>query len=55
MLDRRRRAKGYGVVQQDDEDLELGEQETGVVGNDVAGSTDAEASGGTGEDGENVK
>ena len=37
MLDRRRRAKGYGAVPQDgdgDGDLELGVQESGVVGED---------------------
>lgn len=32
MLDRRRQAKGYGALPQDgDEDLELGDQESGVV------------------------
>ena len=44
MLDRRRRAKGYGAVSQDgDGDLELGPQENGVVGDDgVEGSTDGD-------------
>ena len=44
MLDRRRRAKGYGVVQQDEEgeDLEMGAQETGVTGDAGEGSTDGE-------------
>ena len=31
MLDRRRRAKGYGVVPQDGEDIEMGAQEIGIV------------------------
>ncbi len=45
MLDRRRRAKGYSTVPQDGEgeDLELGGQETGVVGEDARdSSTDGE-------------
>lgn len=45
MLDRRRRAKGYGVVQQDEEggDLEMGAQESGVTGEDAGeGSTDGD-------------
>ena len=41
MLDRRRRAKGYSTVPQDGEgvDVELGEQETGVVGEDARDSS----------------
>lgn len=41
MLDRRRRAKGYSTVPQDGEgeDLELGGQETGVVGEDARESS----------------
>lgn len=41
MLDRRRRAKGYSTVPQDGEgeDLELGAQETGVVGQDARESS----------------
>ncbi len=41
MLDRRRRAKGYSTVPQDGEgeDLELGGQETGVVGEDARDSS----------------
>ncbi len=45
MLDRRRRAKGYGVVPQDggEGDLELGPQESGVTGDDGGeGSTDGD-------------
>lgn len=44
MLDRRRRAKGYGAVPQDGEgdDLEMGGQETGVVGEEGGESTDGE-------------
>ncbi|MCJ1454690.1 hypothetical protein MMC28_005043 [Mycoblastus sanguinarius] len=45
MLDRRRRAKGYGVVPQEGEgeDLELGGQESGVTGEDGGeGSTDGD-------------
>jgi len=45
MLDRRRRAKGYGAVPQDMEggDLEMGAQETGVVGEEIGeSSTDGE-------------
>ena len=45
MLDRRRAAKGYGVVPQDGEDLELGEQETGVVDADSEVPSNAEGSG----------
>lgn len=42
MLDRRRKAKGYGVVPQDGEDgdLEMGPQELGVVEDGVEESTD---------------
>ena len=51
MLDRRRRAKGYGLVPQEGEDLEMGAQETGVTEGDNVGnaapSTDAD-----GEDGQ---
>lgn len=36
MLDRRREAKGYGVVPQGGEDLEMGTQETGVTEGDEA-------------------
>ena len=50
MLDRRRKAKGYGVVQQDEEDLELGAQEIGIVDNDAAEPALAEPDGGV-EDG----
>lgn len=41
MLDRRRRAKGYSTIPQDGEgeDLELGGQETGVVGEDARDSS----------------
>ncbi|CAD6569822.1 MAG: hypothetical protein ASARMPREDX12_003081 [Alectoria sarmentosa] len=41
MLDRRRRAKGYSTVPQggDGEDLEMGGQETGVVGKDARESS----------------
>ena len=41
MLDRRRRAKGYSTVPQDGEgeDLELGGQETGTVGEDARESS----------------
>lgn len=41
MLDRRRRAKGYSTVPQDGEgdDLELGGQQTGVVGEDARDSS----------------
>ena len=41
MLDRKRRAKGYSTVLQDGEgeDLELGGQETGVVGDDARESS----------------
>ena len=44
MLDRRRRAKGYGAVPQTgDGDLELGSQENGVIGDDGGeGSTDGD-------------
>ena len=45
MLDRRRRAKGYGVVQQGEEggDIEMGAQESGVTGEDLGeGSTDGD-------------
>ena len=45
MLDRRRRAKGYGVLPQDGEegDLELGGQESGVISEDVGeDSTDGD-------------
>ena len=45
MLDRKRRARGYGVVTQDGEegDLELGAQESGVTAEDVGeGSTDGD-------------
>ena len=45
MLDRRRRAKGYGVVPQDGEerDLELGTKESGITEDDGGeGSTDGE-------------
>ena len=45
MLDRKRRARGYGVVTQDGEegDLELGVQESGVTMEDVGeGSTDGD-------------
>ncbi|KAL9130922.1 MAG: hypothetical protein Q9217_001025 [Psora testacea] len=55
MLDRRRRAKGYGAVPQEGEDLELEGQETGVVEDGGEGSTDVEArltpSNGVGDDG----
>ena len=42
MLDRRRRAKGYSTVPQDGEgeDLELGGQETGIVGEDARESSE---------------
>ena len=46
MLDRRRKAKGYGMVPQDGEDLELGVQETGVVEDNVEGSSHAAESNG---------
>ncbi len=41
MLDRRRRAKGYATVPQDGEgeDLELGGQEIGIVGEDARDSS----------------
>lgn len=45
MLDRKRRARGYGVVTQDGEegDLELGVQESGVTTEDIGeGSTDGD-------------
>ncbi|KAL6721080.1 hypothetical protein ACLMJK_000180 [Lecanora helva] len=44
MLDRRRRARGYGSVPQDGgEDLELGPQESGVTGDEGGeGSTDGD-------------
>ena len=42
MLDRRRRAKGYGAVPQEGEDLEMGGQETGVAEENGEGSTDGE-------------
>lgn len=43
MLDRRRRAKGYGAVPQEGGDLELGAQETGITGDDGGeGSTDGD-------------
>lgn len=44
MLDRRRRAKGYGVVPQDGEvdDIELGDQQVGVVEDDGEESTDGD-------------
>ena len=45
MLDRKRRARGYGVVTQDGEegDLELGAQESGVTTEDIGeGSTDGD-------------
>ena len=44
MLDRRRRAKGYGAVPQEGGgDLELGAQESGIVGDDGGeGSTDGD-------------
>ena len=44
MLDRRRKARGYGVVPQDGEgDLELGPQDGGVTGDDGGeGSTDGD-------------
>ena len=45
MLERRRRAKGYGSVPQDGDegDLELGPQESGVTGDDNGeGSTDGD-------------
>ena len=45
MLERKRRARGYGVMTQDGEegDLELGAQESGVTTEDVGeGSTDGD-------------
>lgn len=45
MLDRRRRAKGYGVVSQEGEDVEMGLQETGVVEDESAGPSNAETEG----------
>ncbi len=44
MLDRRRRAKGYGVVPQDgeDDDIELGPQELGVMEGGGVESTDGD-------------
>ena len=44
MLDRRRRAKGYGVVPQDGDgnDLELGGQESGVVDDGGEDSADGD-------------
>lgn len=55
MLDRRRRAKGYGAVPQEGDDIEMGPQETGVTEDVVeessqgAGGGEAEAEGnGTG-------
>ena len=44
MLDRRRKARGYGAVPQDGEgDLELGPQESGLTGDDGGeGSTDGD-------------
>ena len=46
MLDRRRRAKGYSTVPQDGEgeDLEMGEQETGVTG-EAAGDSSTDRDG----------
>ena len=40
MLERRRRAKGYGVVSQEADDVELGLQETGVI-EDEAGPSNS--------------
>ena len=46
MLDRRRKAKGYGLVSQEGEDVELALQETGVIGEDSAGPSSAVQNGG---------
>ena len=55
MLDRKRRAKGYGAVSQDGDDLEMGGQEAGVVDEGGEDSTDGEGrltpSSGAGDDG----
>lgn len=57
MLDRRRKAKGYGAVPQDgeDDDLEMGAQEHGVADNGHDESTDGDGrltpSSGVDEDG----
>ena len=42
MLDRRRRAKGYGVVPQEGEDVEMGVQGIGVVDDEAEASSHAE-------------
>lgn len=39
MLDRRRRAKGYGVVPQEGDDLEMGAQEAGVTDGEAVEDT----------------
>ena len=56
MLDRRRQAKGYGVVPQDGEDLEMAAQEIGVVNDPEEDEADGEeritpGKGGVGDDG----
>lgn len=46
MLDRRRRAKGYGAVPQEGDDIEMGSQETGVTEDAVEESSQGGAGGG---------